>query len=241
MTAGWWHRFFDRKVAGLILADLREHELDFLCRELQLKPGCRLFDQCCGWGRVAGPLAARGITVYGVDSSPQLIQAARQRWTGGAHFYHAEASTYRQSPLCHAACNLYSSFGYSDDHDYNQSILDSLVASVQPPGRVLLDTINPHRVYHQFQPLFTTALPGGGQIRRHSVLEKSDVLLHQRWEFRTADGAVFERQGTTRLYSAEELSAMLRLAGCHPIRALGCLRSSLYREDSERLIWVAER
>lgn len=241
MTAGWWHSFFDRTVAGLILGQLREQELEFLHRELQLVPGCTLFDQCCGWGRVAGPLAAEGITVYGVDTSPQLIEAARGRWPGNTHFQQADAANHRQTPLCHAACNLYSSFGYSDDHDYNQRILDQLVASVQPHGRLLVDTINPHRVYQRFQTLFTTPLPGGGEVRRHSVLEKSDLLLHQRWEFHTADGATFERRGTTRLYSAEELSSMLIKAGCQPLKALGCLRSSLYREDSERLIWVARR
>lgn len=243
MRAGWWQTFFDPTVASLILNEPREHELEFLIRELELTPEDKLFDQCCGWGRVAGPLAEMGIEVYGVDSSGPLIEAAQKRWqVGSLRFTLGDAAEFRQFPLCHAACNLYSSFAYVGDHAYNQQIINRLVESVLPAGKLLIDTINPHRVYDNFAPTFTSDLPQGGRIRRHSLLKHNGRLLHQRWEFEShREVPTFQREGETWLYSADDIASMLKEAGAETLQVLGDFQGRSYKPTSERLIVVARK
>lgn len=236
----WWTSFFEKRVAALILDSPRAGELDFLIRSLKLSPGSKLFDQCCGWGRVSGPLLERGVEVWGVDSSPELVTEARSRW--GQRFVLGDAAEYRQEPRCQAAVNLYSSFGYRTDDGYNRKVLLRLVESVVVGGRILLDTINPERVYRNFKEVFTYTTPSGTQISRRSRLEENGRLLRQDWSFLEPNGERFEKNGSvTRLYSVGELEMMIKEISGRPLFAYGDFQGQPYRSESERLIWLAER
>ena len=59
-----------------------DQEVDFLVDALGLAPGMRVLDVGCGPGRHALALAARGITVHGVDLSPEFVALARDASTG---------------------------------------------------------------------------------------------------------------------------------------------------------------
>jgi SAM-dependent methyltransferase len=51
----------------------------------RLGPGCRrVLEPGCGAGRMFGPLAAHGLAVTGIDSSPQMVELARRRGNGEA-------------------------------------------------------------------------------------------------------------------------------------------------------------
>ena len=54
-----------------------EQEVGFLVGELDLQPGMHVLDAGCGPGRHALALARRGMTVTGVDLSPDFIELAR--------------------------------------------------------------------------------------------------------------------------------------------------------------------
>src|SRR5262245_159926 len=82
----WWSSFFDDEYAEFGLRARTEQAsvadaaiVEFLVRELGLAAGDRVFDQCCGIGRVGIPLAQRGMVVTGVDITPAYLQEARAR------------------------------------------------------------------------------------------------------------------------------------------------------------------
>ena len=52
-------------------------EIAFLVRWLPDPPYHRVLDLCCGSGRHAGPLAARGYAVMGVDINAEALARAR--------------------------------------------------------------------------------------------------------------------------------------------------------------------
>lgn len=242
MRTGWWQSFYDSKMADLTLREPRQGELEFLAEQLALTGGNSLFDQCCGWGRIAGPMASRGVRVYGVDASLSLIEAARERWREkSAHFLWGDAADHRQAPRCDLGCNLFSSFAYVADHAYNQEIVSRLVESVRAGGRVVIDTINPDRVYNNFRSTLATTLICGTRIERHSVLERGDKLLHQTWVIKPPKDDPFERHGETWLYTLDEVSSMLEQAGAKPVSSLGGFDGRSYKSESERLIVVAKK
>src|SRR5215213_4626878 len=58
-----------------------------LVGELQLRPGDRLLDVCCGAGGPAGLVAARlGCAVVGLDRSPAALSHAARCGAAGARF-----------------------------------------------------------------------------------------------------------------------------------------------------------
>lgn len=236
--SGWWETFYDRDIAETLLSGPREGELDFLVRELGLKPGDRVFDQCCGWGRIAGPLLEAGYQVEGVDGAPELLQMARQQFPQG-RFELADAGVYLPPELCDGACNLYSSFGCSVDQNENLACLARLAESLKPGGRAILDTINPGRVLSGFRDLMTTEYPDGSTITRRSWLDWEKGLLHQEWSLQRPGGSPQNRQGHTRLTFPHTLAEMLQSVGLQPLHLYGDLQSAPFELTSERLIWVA--
>jgi len=53
-------------------------DIDFAEAVLGLRPGMRVLDLACGWGRTTLELRRRGYTVTGFDISPDLIGLARE-------------------------------------------------------------------------------------------------------------------------------------------------------------------
>jgi cyclopropane fatty-acyl-phospholipid synthase-like methyltransferase len=80
MARDWVHRFFDAAYIGQLRAqwsgaDTR-NQVAFVAKALGLRPGARVLDVSCGFGRHARLLARRGMLVVGVDLSPAMITEA---------------------------------------------------------------------------------------------------------------------------------------------------------------------
>ena len=80
-AAPWWRDFHDDLLAQILLErddpGALEATLDFIEAQLGVEAGAHLFDQCCGIGSLALPLAARGYRVSGVDQAANYIDRAR--------------------------------------------------------------------------------------------------------------------------------------------------------------------
>ncbi len=87
----WASTFFDEgfetTFTELGKYDTTEQDLAALMALPALRPGARILDVPCGTGRHAGPLAAAGHRVTGIDTSPVQLATARRRWP--AVTYHA--------------------------------------------------------------------------------------------------------------------------------------------------------
>jgi ubiquinone/menaquinone biosynthesis C-methylase UbiE len=64
--------------------------IDPMLAALEVRPGGRLLDVCCGPGYVAGAAAARGLQAVGVDITPAMVEEARRRFPA-AEFREADA------------------------------------------------------------------------------------------------------------------------------------------------------
>ena len=84
MNKTWFTNFF----GGVVVETWRHAatpeqtrvEADFLERELHLRPGQRVLDVPCGFGRHSLDLARRGYRMLGVDVSTEMMQAAGLHW-----------------------------------------------------------------------------------------------------------------------------------------------------------------
>ncbi len=76
VAAGWVRRILigDSPVAW---AQHTDTEVQFAIKQLQLRPGDRVLDLGCGWGRHSLELATYGLHVTGLDLSGELLALAR--------------------------------------------------------------------------------------------------------------------------------------------------------------------
>ena len=238
----WWESFFDGMYADYFLARSEPEDAEFFSRCLDLRPGQRVFEQCCGPGRLSLLLAQRGLQVVGVDFNADYVAAARQRCQGlNCEFHVADARDFRAQPLCDGALNTYSSFGYSRESGDNLLWLRNLAESVCSGGRLVLDIANPARVMHGFRPVLQQTLADGVRVERECRLDWRKGMLEQSWTYHFPDGRRECRYGEMRLYFPWEVEALFAQVGIEPVELHGDVRGGAYGLDSERQIWLARR
>lgn len=240
---GWWGELYDEHLATVLLERDEEpaETIDFLVRTLGLAPGARVFDQCCGIGSLAVPLATRGFEVVGCDLIERYVARAREdaaRAGVAVELHAADAFEHVPAAPCAGAFNWWTGFGYARDDARNLRMLQRAYESLVPGGRFVLDTMNVPGVIRGFRPEVVIERRGIRLVRR-SVLDVDAGLLHKRWSYVLPDGRTIERDSTVRLHTPWELRAMLIAAGFTEVSLLGGVDASLLTVESPRCIAVA--
>ncbi|MHC4990927.1 MAG: SAM-dependent methyltransferase [Planctomycetota bacterium] len=249
----WWRTFFDETYADFGLHPLDTPETldrvaDFLVEHLELQPGHRVFDQCCGLGRVSRPLCRRGVEVVGVDLAAEYVRRATrdaEREGLSATYFHADAREFVAPDPCDAAINWFTSIGYSEDDTENARLLRCALDSLRPGGRFVLECASTPRVLAHFQRCDVQRYPleGGGEVLQIVEVEpdfKRGVIDH-RWQYVYPDGRRDERRITCRMFMPHELVRLLEHCGFQSIRLFGSIDGEPYGRSSPRLIIVARR
>ncbi|MGG4452811.1 class I SAM-dependent methyltransferase [Brevibacillus porteri] len=214
-------------------------EIANLLERLPVKDTGRVLDLCCGSGRHSRALARRGYEVVGVDLSPVLLQLAE------------EQNTYPQ--LSFARCdmrdipfheefdivvNLFTSFGYFSTDEENANVIRNMAQALKSKGEVVIDFLNAAYVIDNLVP--------------NSTKEVSGMLIkEERW---IQDGFVKKRilisdessnepreyMEQVRLFSAQQMIAMLTEAGFEKIQVFGNYQFEEYvAHESPRMIFYA--
>ncbi|MDZ4773862.1 MAG: methyltransferase domain-containing protein [Planctomycetota bacterium] len=177
--------------------------------------GGRTLDLCCGFGRHTLALVERGIDVYGMDLSWELLVRARElpngeRLDGRLTRGDAQRLPYRDAGFG-TVVNLFSSFGYFGDEG-DRRMLDEIVRVLANDGLLVMDTMNPARIRANLVPHSNSkrgalvldeerSLADGG--RR---VEKTVKIVHP-------DGRTRSWLESVRMYEVDELAELLRERG----------------------------
>ncbi len=143
----WWREFFDeqylRLAAEMFSEDENRKQAADIWAMLDLKPGCRILDAPCGWGRLSRRWAELGGEVLGIDQSGVLIsEAERQRDgmdPGRLRYLQHDFRVPLAESGFDVACNIFTSFGYGTEDD-DVALFRTLRQAVRPGGRVLIET-----------------------------------------------------------------------------------------------------
>lgn len=247
----WWQILYDDWLAEVFFASSSNEDieatLDYLVAKLRLSPGDRVLDQCCGTGRLAVPLAARGFEVLGVDQAAGYI--ARGRRAASARgvtvdLCAADAAEHRPEAPVAGVFNWWTSFGYAARDDENLRMLRAAFEALRPGGGFLLDTMHAPSVLRGFLPEVrevVEAPQGPVELVRHSRVEWSTGTLVKRWAYTLPDGRAVERHSRVRLYMPHELGALLSAAGFEAIGFDGAIDGRPLALDSPRCIVHARR
>ena len=243
----WYVTFFGEDYLRLYLPFLppqkTAREVKDIINLLNLPNGSAMLDLCCGYGRHAVPLAMQGYQVTGLDLSAVFLQQAQSaakeqnvevRWV---------QSDMRNIPFDNefdAIINIFTSFGYLQDEDEDQQVLQQVYKALKPGGKFLLETVHQARVVRTISP---------HSITRYSddliVLEERHIdLLTSRNEVRVSllhpQGKRTEHRQSMRIYTLTELVHMLKNVGLQVRAYYGGLEGGPLTLDS-RLALLAQK
>jgi SAM-dependent methyltransferase len=249
----WWDSFFDDLYADIGLAHTsveatvaRANLLDRLVAKLHVSPGDTVFDQCCGIGRLALPLAERGMHVIGVDQAASYIaranaEAARRKLP--CEFHVGDAFEFVAPRPCDAAFNWFTSFGYDQDDAVNARMLHRAFDSLRPGGWFGLDLLCLPRVLREFREAAVSrhAVAGGELLMlQEPRIDFLTGMIRSDWTFFHPDGTRHTRRVENRAYMPVDLIAMFTRAGFVDIDVCGADNEPFDRM-SRRLVVYGRR
>lgn len=122
--------------------ELTARETDFLLQFFHLKPGSKVLDIMCGYGRHAFALASHGIETTAVDNLAAYIDEIRQKASKDQLPVKAILSTvsdYQPSDTFDVAICMGNSLNFFPAHD-TIAIFHKLASCVKPKGHLLINT-----------------------------------------------------------------------------------------------------
>lgn len=243
----WWEEYFDEDYIELYTPLLPpEHsrmEAETVYEMLSLRPGSRVLDLGCGWGRHSVELARLGCSVVGLDRSAVLLGGAATRAEAagvGVEWVRGDIREPRWRGEFDAVVSLFSSLGYSGGDADDLRALRAAREALAPEGSFVLETMHRDPVARAYAERDWWATASGAPVW---VEREFDAVagLSREWTRWLRDGEVREKYHEIRIRAAPEWAALLERAGLDPLAWYGDWDLSPFDHRSDRLIVVAGR
>lgn len=135
--------------------------------------------------------------------------------------------------------NFFTSFGYFQSDSEHQATLSNWSEKLLDEGLLFIDLFNKNHVIDSFNPL-TISENGSYSITQERSLSIGNKRIEKRIII-SKDGIDKIFNESVRIFSLEELSTMLKLAGLKIVDIKGSYSGEVYRDNSERLIILAKK
>jgi ubiquinone/menaquinone biosynthesis C-methylase UbiE len=243
-----WHQEVDfwEKFAPFLFTEKHwetaAEDVNHLLELLHVQEGDAILDVCCGPGRHSLELARRGCKVTGVDVTSSYLREARSRAGEeglGIEFVHEDARRFCRLAAFHGALLMYTSFGYFQEQEDNLQVLRNIQKSLKTGGKLVIDVMGKEVLARIFQEKGWEEQDGIFFLQERKISEDWR-WIENRWIL--LDGSDrYEVEVSHWLYSAAELSSLLKEAGFESIQCYGNLAGSVYDHNARRLVCVAQR
>jgi SAM-dependent methyltransferase len=223
------------------------------------RAGSPLLEVGVGTGRLALCLAAVGLDVVGIDSSPAMLRGLiRKRSTVGdlRGRVRAVAADMRKFALRRRfpmAIVAFRTFLYLLTRADQRRALRAIRRHLAPAGRLAMSFFMPpseliERGGTEEQEMTRFAAPeGSGEVVAYDWTEfvpgRQRVISHITYEWRDAEGRPtrrLQRDLVARYLFAHEVPPLLESCGYRVVEAYGGFDRSALAEDSREQIWIAE-
>jgi cyclopropane fatty-acyl-phospholipid synthase-like methyltransferase len=236
----WWQDVFGsfRPVFDSISVRQSNSQARYLIEKLRLKPGQRFLDCPCGIGRIALPLAKRGIKVTGVDITPSYLDelsAVARRRSLKLDLLCDDMRRIKFRNRFDAAANLQTSIGYFAKDADDKLILRRMFDALKPGGRFMLQTVNRDWILAHWQGNDWAEF-GDMTLLQRRRFDHRTSKMHALWRF-INHGEARSYDITLRLYSYHELARMLEAVGFVNVEGFGSMKDEPINRDT-RDMWV---
>ena len=248
-TLPWYQEFFREDFVKAYRNRLTEEsavrEVAFVERALGLKPGQRVLDLCCGYGRHSIILVRHGLRVTGQDLSAAFLEQAKQGAEVEGLSLEVVLSDMRQIPFeehFDAVINMFTSFGYLESEEEDVQVLHQVTKALKPGGRLLMDMINREWVVSNHVPDERHEDDDGIVYLEHREIDLVTSRSHVTLTIVLPDGTRRVSAGHhVRLYTLTETIRMLERAGLDLEHVYGGFEGEPYSLATRRMIVVARK
>lgn len=219
-------------------------EVDFLEKTLAFQQGLKILDCPCGHGRHSIELARRGYDVTGQDLNGFFLEEAERAATQAGVSVRWTEGDMRELPFDNEfdiVLNLFTAFGYLEDDNENQKVLNAVAKTLKSGGKFVLDVINRDRVVRNYRSKHWVRLSDSSVVLHETEF---DHITGRNTEKRTridTNGKREEYLLRIRMYTVAELVKMLRVAGLGLKETYGDYNGQPLTFDSSRTILIAEK
>jgi SAM-dependent methyltransferase len=244
----WYKAFFGTDYLHIyepvLTPDRTQREVDGIVNLLGLPQGSSILDLCCGHGRHAIPLAQRGYRVTGQDLSEVFLrEAEKEAQAQSAHvrWVHGDMRNIPYENEFDAVINIFTAFGYLENQEEDQKVLQQVCKALKPGGLFLLETIHREGLMRHYAPQLISHYPEGLIVleeRRFDLLTShNEVKVTMIY----SDGQRKEYSHSLRVYTLTELARMLAVAGLQVRAYFSAWDGSALTIDSFRLILLSQK
>jgi len=246
--APWYKTFFGkdylRMYAPVLPAERTTKEVDGIVSLLALPTGSNILDLCCGHGRHTIALAQRGYQLTGQDLSEVFLHEAQVQADAQqvqVRWVHSDMRTIPFEREFDAVINIFTAFGYLEDEDEDQKVLQQVHKALKPGGIFLMETVQRDGLMRHYNSQAISKYPDGLIV----LEERTFDLLMSRNEvvmtMLTSDGHRAEYRHSLRIYTLTELVHMLTVAGLQVKAYYGGWDGSALTMDTFRLILMSQK
>ena len=145
-AADWYRKNWTLEIKNMSWVENSAREVDFILDLCDLRPGARILDLACGFGRHALELAKRGYAVVGADITPAYISDAQENahrlGLNNAEFICCDVREVAFREEFDLVLNLADgAIGYLESNEENLKIFDVIARALKRGGQHVCDLV----------------------------------------------------------------------------------------------------
>ncbi len=217
-----------------------EPEAAFAVQQLQLQEHDVTLDLCCGTGRHLVHLAKRTQNAYGLDYSPTLLARAVETLPGRARLVRADMKAIPFASAFDVVTSFFTSFGYFEDDADNARVVGEMARILRPGGRFFVDHVNVDHLRKTLEPA-SVRRNGPYEIRESRWIDEKRQRINKITRVFRNGAALHGSEESVRLYSREELTAILSRAGLTVRGVYGDYDGAPFDDARPRMLFVGHK
>ncbi|HEY41579.1 MAG TPA: class I SAM-dependent methyltransferase [Dehalococcoidia bacterium] len=217
-------------------------DVDKIMTLLEINPGTRVLDLCCGVGRHSVELARHGCRVTGVDRTRKYLDAAIKQAGKedlDIEFIQEDMRTFCRPDAFDAVINMFTSFGYFADPEEDWQVATNIYRSLKTGGLFLMDIMGKEVLARIFQERGWSEEDGIIWLQERKVSQNWGWMWN-RWIMLKGNERI-EWEISHRLYSATEMVSLLKGCGFTAVDVYGGLDGSPYDHTARRMVTVVRK
>ena len=240
----WYKKIWTLDIEDMSWVEPTVRQVDFVVQVLELRGGERILDLACGFGRHALELARRGYSVVGVDITAAYVDQARKRAREedlDAAFICADLREVSFHGEFDVVLNLADgAIGYLEDDEENLKAFDLIASALRPGGKHLMEVCNAAYARKHFPRRHWEMGSRSISLADFNWDEQTSRMLYTGYAFKYGQVLTVPK-GTVssiRLYTLEELRAILHARGMQVRRAYGGCDVNVPASEDSLSLWL---
>ena len=184
-----------------------------------------------------------GHRVLGIDRTACYLDIGRKKALASGvpvSFELGDVRTFRREKAFDGAVSMFSSFGYFEDPQDDIRLLENVVASLRPGGKLVMDLLGKEVIARSFTSRsWSEPEPGLLWLEERRVLPGWSAI-ENKWTLVKGDQKR-EHVLTIRMYSGSELAAVFSRAGFSRVELFGSIDGGPYDPTARRRVAVGVR